>query len=60
MDPATLSLIMLGLNVGSQAIQAFVANRQAMTPEQIALVQPLVERISAAQAMVTPYEKEKP
>ena len=58
MDPATVQLIMLGLSVGSQALQTFLATRATMTPEQILLLKPFVDRITAAQNMVTPYQKE--
>lgn len=58
MDPLTFQLIMAGVSVGSQALQLFIANRNNMTPEQILLLQPFLDRITLAQSMVTPYQKE--
>jgi len=58
MDPATFQLIMMGLSIGSQALQTFITSKQSMTPEQILLLQPFIERITLAQNMVTPYQKE--
>ena len=58
MDPATFQLIMMGLSIGSQALQTFITSKQNMTPEQILLLQPFIERITLAQSLVTPYQKE--
>jgi hypothetical protein len=58
MDPATFQLIMMGLSIGSQALQTFITSRQQMTPEQVLLLQPFLDRITTAQLMVTPYQKE--
>lgn len=58
MDPATFQLIMMGLSIGSQALQTFLTQRSQMTPEQVLLLQPFLDRITVAQGMVTPYQKE--
>jgi len=58
MDPQIVNLIMLGMSIGAQAIQTYNANKGTMTPEQKILLQPFIDRITAAQEMVTPYQKE--
>ena len=63
MDPLTFQLILAGASMGLQAMNTLMANRESMTPEQQgqadAMAAKLTARIAAAQAMITPYEKEK-
>jgi hypothetical protein len=60
MDPVTFQLIIAAGTLGVQALTTLLQNKAALTPEQQAEADALVARIKAAQAMVTPYEKEKP
>lgn len=60
MDPATFALITAGMQIGANALIAYNNARESgkVTPEQQEEIKVLLERISQAQAMVTPYVKE--